>query len=114
MDRLYTYYILVLRDFLSRIFGDHYPREIIQMMIMIDYGCIEIDCQSDNTIVYDRKRGKIHIIGSYELCGQTIMNSDIKSIKVISAEWLVYVLMKSGKCYLLPGNRSIPSGNGYG
>lgn len=59
--RIHIYCIFVLRTFLTRIFGSHYPREIVELIIMANYDRNRIICGYFHTIcIID----KIYVWGS--------------------------------------------------
>ena len=43
-EQNYIYHILVLKEFLEQLFGPHYPREIIQLIILATYQPIKVVC----------------------------------------------------------------------
>lgn len=47
----YTYYIFILKAYLEKNIGIHYPREIIKLIIMINYAHIKISCGMNHTIL---------------------------------------------------------------
>ena len=56
MDKLYIYYICVLKKCLTEICGIHYPREIIMLIIMADYKHIQIACGNNHTILINENK----------------------------------------------------------
>ena len=79
MNQIYIYYVLVLKEYLGKIIGAHYPTEIIGLIIMATYKDIYISCGPENTIIIrDRDRDAIHILGTdeptFNLC------KDIRSV----------------------------------
>jgi hypothetical protein len=58
----YAYRIFLLKEYLKKIFGSHYPIEIITLIIMDNYRHPEINCGSDyTTLLYG---GKTYVWGN--------------------------------------------------
>ncbi|HLX54622.1 MAG TPA: RCC1 domain-containing protein, partial [Aquella sp.] len=51
----YIYYVLVLKEYMTQIFGNHYPTEIIRLIILSVYEPIKISCGLDYTIFHHDK-----------------------------------------------------------
>ena len=61
LGKHYIYYVLVLKEYMVRVIGNHYPTEIIILIILSAYEPIKIGCGLDYTILhYD----KIYICGN--------------------------------------------------
>ena len=51
MYQSYIFYLFILKEYLTKLFGTHFPREIIKLIIMIDYRNIIISCGRYSTIL---------------------------------------------------------------
>ena len=55
IGKYYVYYVMVLKEYMTRIIGSHYPTEIINLIILSVYEPIKISCGMDYTILhYDK------------------------------------------------------------
>lgn len=63
MNQSRIYYILSLDDYLRRIVGPHYPREIVVLISGFIYESMKISCGGDHTVLLS-KTNKIYVWGS--------------------------------------------------
>ena len=116
--------VLVLKELLRNIFGDHYPREIIQLIIL-KWPKLIISCGDKHTMILDTNQ-KLYGFGSnyngqlgtesyvrgncYQ--GQIVLSS---IVKVKCGSYYTVALTKSGHIYVWGlnryGSRVVPSGN---
>jgi len=53
MNHRHIYYIFVLKEYLNRIFDSDYPKEIIMVIVMMNYGNLNVICSGSSTIIRD-------------------------------------------------------------
>lgn len=56
MNRSHIFHLFVLNKYLLQLFGEHYPREIVRMIIMKNYGNLKIQCSVKNTCITDSNK----------------------------------------------------------
>lgn len=79
MNQTYIYYILVLKEYLSKNIGLHYPTEIINLIVMATYEHIYISCGSYTTTMIIKNN--IYVMGYNKYGIDNIIScKDIKSI----------------------------------
>ena len=110
----YIYHILVLKEFLGQLFGSHYPREIIQLIILATYHSIKVICGNNHNILL---HDKIYVWGrnNYGQLGlghdtdlivpqefRFFRRSDV--IQIDCGDDHTIALMRFNKCYVWGNN----------
>ena len=101
MNPSHIYYILVLKEYLTNIFGVHYPKEIVALCIMKIYEQIKINCGTNNTTLILNE--KIYVWGENSLyrSGLFYNNDEYSPQKLISYEKSGHppIQLSKIKCY---------------
>lgn len=117
MYQLQIYYIFVLKEFLGKIFGTHYPIEIIALIIMAIYKPIKISCGwyhstliSDNVYVWGSNvYGKLGIGNKFDtrLPTKFVIHGNVDLIKCGAQHTIALINTFTGtEIYVWGGNSS--------
>lgn len=55
MNHRHIYYTFILKEYLNRIFDSYYPKEIIMVIVMMNYGNLNVICSGSSTIIRDTR-----------------------------------------------------------
>src|SRR5579863_2683354 len=102
MDHTYPFYICVLKQYLAQIMGEHYPREIVTLIILASYEDIKISCGYYHSVIL--KNNKIYIQGLSSQYQMDVRFENIRSISCGCEYTVISLKMNSNKLYIWGNN----------